>query len=28
LLLITLFVPNIFYPSWVKFYFYIKKVLH
>ena len=28
LLLITLFVPNIFYAYWIKFNFYIKKVLH
>jgi glycosyltransferase involved in cell wall biosynthesis len=28
LLLITLFVPTAFYPSWVKLNFYIKKVLH
>ena len=28
LLLITLFVPRIFYPSWVKLDLYIKKVLH
>ncbi|MFA6055184.1 MAG: glycosyltransferase [Thermodesulfovibrionales bacterium] len=28
LLLITLFVPNIFYTYWVKFNFHIKKVLH
>lgn len=28
LLFITLFVPNIFYPSWVKCNYYIRKVLH
>lgn len=28
LLLFTLFVPNIFYAYWVKFNFYIRKVLH